>query len=213
METKIVAVVILLVVVFFAGATTLIYYGSRIQEWRKIFQKAMADVQAEQENTAQAEKPKVPLGMAWVKRYCTVPLLLLAVFAAAFAAVSLLFQVERPEVLVLLVAIMLVIFVLETLMRDKQTPRLRFWVRLGHTIFLELVFVCVCYLLVSGFYFGTGFRWKSVLSALAIVIFFGAAVYRTQQAWYALLDRKRDEQNDVHRTPEPETKPFEEGLR
>ena len=41
MENKIIAVIILLAVLFFAGATTFIYWGSRIQEWRKIFKKAM----------------------------------------------------------------------------------------------------------------------------------------------------------------------------
>ena len=41
MENKIIAVIILLAVLFFAGATTFIYWGSRIQERRKIFKKAM----------------------------------------------------------------------------------------------------------------------------------------------------------------------------
>ena len=47
MENKIIAVIILLAVLFFAGATTFIYWGSRIQERRKIFKKAMAEVEAE----------------------------------------------------------------------------------------------------------------------------------------------------------------------
>ena len=75
MENKIIAVIILLAVLFFAGATTFIYWGSRIQEWRKIFKKAMAEVEAEQANTMQQEKPKEPINLAWVKRHLTVPLI------------------------------------------------------------------------------------------------------------------------------------------
>ncbi|MBR0448078.1 MAG: hypothetical protein IIX24_00700, partial [Peptococcaceae bacterium] len=95
MENKIIAVIILLVVLFFAGATTFIYWGSRIQEWRKIFKKVMAEVETEQANAVPQEKTKEPVNLEWAKRYLTVPLILLAIFAIEYVVVSSLMGSER----------------------------------------------------------------------------------------------------------------------
>lgn len=140
METKIVAYIILFAVLFFAGATTFIYWGSRMNEWRNIFKKVMAEVEAEQANAVREEKPKEAINLIWVKRYFTVPIILLAVFIAEYFAVSSLSHAERIEVLLLLVAVMLLIVVLETLAIGKKEPQVRFWIRLGVTIFFEVVF-------------------------------------------------------------------------
>ena len=82
METKIIAYIILFVILFFGGATTVIYYGSRINEWRNIFKKAMAEVEAEQADAAQDEtlKTKELISFVWVKRHLTVPFIFLIAF-------------------------------------------------------------------------------------------------------------------------------------
>ena len=162
MENKIIAVIILLAVLFFAGATTFIYWGSRIQEWRKIFKKAMAEVEAEQANTMQQEKPKEPINLAWVKRHLTVPLILLAIFAIEYVVISSLMGSERVEFLFILVFAMLAMVVLETLGIDKKAPRVRFWMHLGVALLFEIYFVTDVYLLLSGYYFGDGFRLKQI---------------------------------------------------
>ena len=143
METKIIAIIILLAVLFFAGATTFIYWGSRIQEWRKIFKKAMAEVEAEQANTMQQEKPKEPINLAWVKRHLTVPLILLAIFAIEYVVISSLMGSERVEFLFILVFAMLAMVVLEALGIDKKVPRMRFGIRLGVAILFELFFAFI----------------------------------------------------------------------
>lgn len=190
METKIIAVIILLVVLFFAGATTFIYWGSRIQEWRKIFKKAMAEVEAEQANTMQQEKPKEPINLAWVKRYLTVPLILLAIFAIEYVVVSSLMGSERVEFLFILVFAMLAMVVLETLGIDKKAPRVRFWMHLGVALLFEICFVMAVYLLLSGHYFGDGFRLKRIAGAVAGIFLFFVDAYRAQHDWYEVLDEK-----------------------
>lgn len=191
MEEKIIAIIIMFVVLFFAGATTVIYYGSRIKEWIGIFKKAMAEVEAEEASTVHEEKIKEPLNLIWVKRNLTVPMILLAVFIIAYFTVLSLFKAKQIEVLVILVVLMLVVLVLESLGVSKKEPRVRFWVRLAVTIFFEVVFVCVVYLFVSGYYAATGYSVKSIASSVAITLFFLAKAYQTQQDWYALLDEKK----------------------
>lgn len=192
METKIIAVIILLVVLFFAGATTFIYWGSRIQEWRKIFKKAMAEVEAEQANTMQQEKPKEPINLAWVKRYLTVPLILLAIFAIEYVVVSSLMGSERVEFLFILVFAMLAMVVLEVLAIDKKAPRVRFWMHLGATLLFEICFVGDVYLL----FFGDRFRLKQIAGAIAVIFLFFAEAYRAQHDWYAILDAKNVDNNN-----------------
>ena len=122
METKFIAYIILFVILFFGGATTVIYYGSRINEWRNIFKKAMAEVEAEQANTVQDEtlKTKEPISFAWVKRHLTVPFIFLIAFMAEYAMTSLLMDSERVEMLFILVFAMLAMVVLEALAIDKK---------------------------------------------------------------------------------------------
>jgi Sec-independent protein translocase protein TatA len=193
METKIIAIIILLVVLFFAGATTFIYWGSRIQEWRKIFKKAMAEVEAEQANTMQQEKPKEPINLAWVKRHLTVPAIFLATFTVEYVVASSLMGSERVEFLFILVFAMLAMVVLETLGIDKKAPRVRFGIRLGVAILFELFFACEVYMFVSGYYFGDGFRLKRIAGAIAGIFLFFAEAYRAQHDWYAVLDEKKQE--------------------
>ena len=190
MENKIIAVIILLAVLFFAGVTTFIYWGSRIQEWRKIFKKAMAEVEAEQANTMQQEKPKEPINLAWVKRHLTVPLILLAIFAIEYVVISSLMGSERVEFLFILVFAMLAMTVLEVLAIDKKAPRVRFWMHLGVAILFEIYFVMDVYLLLSGYYFDSGLRVKRIAGAITGIFLFFAEVYRTQHSWEALLDQK-----------------------
>ena len=191
MENKIIAVIILLAVLFFAGSTTFIYWGSRIQEWRQIFKKAMTEVEAEQANTMQQEKPKEPINLAWVKRHLAVPLILLAIFAIEYVVISSLMGSERVEFLFILVFAMLAMVVLETLGIDKKAPRVRFWMHLGVALLFEIYFVTDVYLLLSGYYFGDGFRLKQIAGAIAGIFLFFAEAYRAQHDWYAVLDEKK----------------------
>ncbi|MBP3625213.1 MAG: hypothetical protein J6J05_05205, partial [Peptococcaceae bacterium] len=192
METKIIAYIILFVILFFGGATTVIYYGSRINEWRGIFKNAMAEVEAEQVDTAQDETPKTkePIGFVWVKRHLTVPFIFLIAFIVEYAVTSLLMGSERVEMLFILVFAMLAMVVLETLAIDKKAPRVRFWMHLGVAILFEICVVIDVYLFLSGYYFGDGLRLKRIAGAIAGIFLFFAEAYRTQQSWKAMLAEK-----------------------
>lgn len=191
METKIIAFIILFVVIFFAGATSIIYAGSRINEWRKIFKKAMAEVEAEQANEVQVEKSKEPINLAWVKRHLTVPAIFLIAFIAEYAVVSSLMGSERVEMLFILVFAMLAMVVLEALSIDKKAPRVRFWMHLGVAILFEICFVVDVYLFLSGYYLDDGRRLKRIAGAIAGIFLFFAEAYRTQHSWDALLNEKQ----------------------
>ena len=198
METKIIAIIILCVVIIFAGATSFIYWGSRINEWRNVFKKVMAEVEAEQANAAQEEKTKEPIDLAWVKRYLTVPFILLAVFVAEYIAVSSLLDAKRVEFLFLFVFAMLAMVVLEALGIDKKVPRVRFWMHLGVAMLFEICFVMDVYLLLSGYYFEDGLRLKRIVGAIAGIFLFFAEAYRAQHDWYAVLDAKNvDDNNNI----------------
>lgn len=191
METKMIAYIILFVILFFGGATTVIYYGSRINEWRNIFKKAMAEVEAEQANTVQDETPKTkePISFVWVKRHLTVPFIFLIAFIVEYAVISSLLGTKRVEFLFLLVFAMLLMAVMEVLAIDKKAPRVRFWMHLGVAVLFEIYFVMDVYLLLSGYYFGDGLRLKRIAGAIAGIFLFFAEAYRTQHSWYALLDK------------------------
>ena len=81
--------------------------------------------------------------------------------------------------------------VLETLGIDKKTPRVRFWMHLGVALLFEIYFVTDVYLLLSGYYFGDGFRLKRIVGAFAGIFLFFAEAYRAQHDWYAVLDEKK----------------------
>ena len=191
METKMIAYIILFVILFFGGATTVIYYGSRINEWRGIFKKAMAEVEAEQANTVQDEtlKTKEPISFAWVTRHLTVPLFFLIAFIAEYAVTASLLGTKRVEFLFLLVFAMLLMAVMEVLAIDKKAPRVRFWMHLGVAVLFEIYFVIDVYFFLSGYYFGDGLRLKCIAGAIAGIFLFFAEAYRTQHSWYALLDK------------------------
>ncbi len=199
METKIIAYIILFVVLFFAGATSVIYAGSRINEWRKIFKKAIAEVEAEQANEVSDEtvKEKEPINLAWAKRYLTVPMIFLIAFIAEYAVVSSLMGSERVEMLFILVFAMLAMVVLEALSIDKKAPRVRFWMHLGVAILFEICFVVDVYLFLSGYYFDDGFRLKRIAGAISAIFLFFAEVYRTQHSWDALLNEKQAQEETM----------------
>ena len=81
--------------------------------------------------------------------------------------------------------------VLETLGIDKKAPRVRFWMHLGVALLFEIYFVTDVYLLLSGYYFGDGFRLKRIAGAIAGIFLFFAEAYRAQHDWYAVLDEKK----------------------
>jgi len=192
METKMIAYIILFVILFFGGATTVIYYGSRINEWRNIFKKAMAEVEAEQADAAQDEtlKTKEPISFVWVKRHLTVPFIFLIAFIVEYAVTSLLMGSERVEMLFILVFAMLAMVVLEALAIDKKAPRVRFWMHLGVAILFEICVVIDVYFFLSGYYFGDGLRLKRIAGAIAGIFLFFAEAYRTQHSWKAMLAEK-----------------------
>ena len=98
---------------------------------------------------------------------------------------------ERVEFLFILVFAMLAMVLLETLGIDKKAPRVRFWMHLGVALLFEIYFVTDVYLLLSGYYFGDGFRLKRIAGAFAGIFLFFAEAYRAQHDWYAVLDEKK----------------------
>ncbi|MBQ7026182.1 MAG: hypothetical protein IJN31_06215 [Peptococcaceae bacterium] len=192
METKIIAGIILFFIIVFGGTPTIIYQLSRFHEWRGIFKKAMAEVEAEQADTAQDETPKIkePISFAWVKRHLTVPFIFLIAFIVEYAVTSLLMGSERVEMLFILVFAMLAMVVLEALAIDKKAPRVRFWMHLGVAILFEICVVIDVYLFLSGYYFGDGLRLKRIAGAIAGIFLFFVEAYRTQHSWKAMLAEK-----------------------
>ena len=195
MMTQIITCVILFVVVLFAGATGIIYIGSRWNEWRNIFKKAMAEVEAEQANAVREEiiKEKESINLVWAKRHLTVPAIFLIVFVVEYVAVSSLMGSERIEMLFILVFAMLAMVVLEVLAIDKKAPRVRFQMHLGVAILFEIYFVMDVYLFLSGYYFDDGFRLKRIAGAIGGIFFFFVEAYRTQHNWQALQEMKKTE--------------------
>ncbi len=190
MENKIITYIILFVILFFAGATSIIYTGSRINEWRRVFKKAMAEVEAEQVNAVQEEKQKEPINLAWARHHLTVPAIFLVAFSVEYVAISSLMDSKRIEFLFFFVFAMLAMVVLEALSIDKKAPRVRFWMHLGVAILFEIYIVMDVYLFLSGYYFDDGFRLKRIAGVIGAIFLFFAEVYRTQHSWKALLNEQ-----------------------